>query len=130
MRLQSTGTEQLLKQMGETQAETLNTAERHGGCLRKETRRSASGKISPTSAFRAHKVVVDEILVVGCVKITTATFRVMAERTLVSGYEHSKKSRLQFRDRRCTEDGDNKSWKKVSNRLGTYGVSQTTTTIS
>jgi len=65
MRLQSIRTYQLLKQMGKTQAETLNTAERHDICLRTETRKSASGKISPTSAFRVHKVEVDEILVVG-----------------------------------------------------------------
>jgi len=65
MRLHSTRTDQLLKQMGKTQAETLNTAERHGICLRTETRRCASGKISPTSAFRVHKVEMDEILIVG-----------------------------------------------------------------
>jgi len=65
MRLHSTRTDQLLEQMGKTQAETLNTAERHGICLRTETRRSASGKISPTSAFRVHKFEADEILTVG-----------------------------------------------------------------
>jgi len=65
MRLHSIRTDQLLEQMGKTQAETLNTAERHGICLRTEKRRSASGKISPTSAFRVHIFEVDEIPVAG-----------------------------------------------------------------
>ena len=65
LRLHSTRRDQLLEQMSKTQAETLNTAERHGICLRTETRRSASGKISRTSAFRVHKFEVDEILIIG-----------------------------------------------------------------
>jgi hypothetical protein len=100
-------------------------------CLRTETRRSASGKISPTSAFRVHKVVVDEIPVVGGeVKITPVIFGVMAESALVGGYKHFETCGQQFRDRRRTEDRGNKPLKKMFQPTTNYGVSQNTTTIS
>ena len=87
MRLQSTRTEQLLKQRRKTQAGTLHTGDGHSRYLRTETDRSASGKISPTPAFVVHKVEIKEILEVEAVKITTGVFGVRAPSTLASRYQ-------------------------------------------